>query len=114
MITKERFWDIIPDVVRNPEALDESDWEKVIDAVIEEVGWKNISTAPKNRPILMWAYSSAEWWKLESRKRMCMCVEWDIGWKQWYTIDGGASDEDGSKIYAEDPIAWMELPKYEV
>lgn len=110
MITRERFWNIILDVVRNPEDLSESEWEKLIHAVIKEISWKSMDSAPKDRPIIVWAYSSADWWKKDWRERTYMLVEWSAGWEQWYATAGAMGEDDGSALYAEEPIAWMELP----
>jgi hypothetical protein len=74
--------------------------------VIKASTWKSMDTAPRNRPILVYAYSSAD--HPESDERHYLAVEWNSSWKQWYVL-GYALDRDGSCLYAIDPIKWMEI-----
>lgn len=112
MITKEEIIEIFENAVLD--TLNKTDgfsygFDDAADAILQRISWKPISTAPKNRPIIVWAYSSAEWWKFNIRQRTCFPVEWENVWDRWIVL-GGADDGDGQPFIALDPIAWMELP----
>lgn len=105
MVTKQRLIEILTEVVHSPGSFDKVNLEKAVDKILDEFGWQSIDTIPRNRPILVYAYSSAD--HPESDKRHYFAVEWDSNWEQY--VLGYALDRDGSYLYAIDPIRWMEI-----
>lgn len=102
----EKIVELVNDVALNAMSGNYDKYDRSRELVIEILGWKSMDTAPRDRKILVYAYSSAD--HPESDERHYLAVKWNPNWKQWYVL-GYALDRDGSSLYAIDPIKWMEI-----